>query len=123
MLMLSTVTNYTYSELDEYTELDENTEVDNTASGVVPVRVSTEAIEKEVQISANEMIPELNAYGSQQKINLVNTEDSTVSAFLYSLQGNRIAKFDCSGKVLNQSINISEGNYYQSKISIKQIIK
>ena len=26
--MLSTITNYTYSELDEYTELDENTEVD-----------------------------------------------------------------------------------------------
>ena len=101
----------------------ENTQVDNTASGVVPVRVSTEAIEKEVQISANEMIPQLNAYGSQQKTNFVNTSDSTISAFLYSLQGNRIARFDCSGKILNQSINISEGNYYQSKISVKEIIK
>ena len=101
----------------------ENTEVDNDAGGVVPVRVSTESIEKEIQIKSNEMIPELNAYGSQQKTNFVNTSDSTISAFLYSLQGNRIAKFDCSGKILNQSVSISENNYYDAQINIKEIIK
>lgn len=101
----------------------ENIEVDDAASGVVPVRVSTESIEKEVQIKSNEIIPQLNAYGSQQKTNFVNQSSSTISAFLYSLQGNRIAKFDCSGRIINQSINISENNYYDAQISIKEIIK
>lgn len=102
----------------------EHTSINTTPNGVVPVRVSTENIEAEMNIESNDIIRNLNADGNYQPgATNQSLQDSTIEAFLYSLQGEKIAKFACVGKVQSQSISISEGSHARGSISVKQIIK
>lgn len=102
----------------------EHTSINTTPNGVVPVRVSTENIEAEMNIESNDIIRNLNADGNYQPgTTNQSLQDSTIEAFLYSLQGEKIAKFACVGKVQSQSISISEGSHARGSISVKQIIK
>ena len=102
----------------------EHTSINTIANSATPHRVSVEKIESSMDIDSSEMVPYLNAYGSQQKASFLNSDkSSTISAFLYSLQGDQLARFDCSGKIQNQSHSISEGNYASSSISIREAIK
>jgi hypothetical protein len=102
----------------------EHTSTNTNANGVVPARVSVENIEAEMNIESNEMIPLLNAYGDRQALTSPESiADSEVEAFLYDLQGNKIARFPVVGKIQSQSSSISEGDYAKSSITIKQIIK
>lgn len=102
----------------------EHTSINTTPNGVVPVRVSIENIEAEMNIESNDIIRNLNADGNYQPgTTNQSLQDSTIEAFLYSLQGEKIAKFACVGKVQSQSISISEGSHARGSISVKQIIK
>lgn len=102
----------------------EHTSINTTPNGVVPVRVSIENIEAEMNIESNDIIRNLNADGNYQPgATNQSLQDSTIEAFLYSLQGEKIAKFACVGKVQSQSISISEGSHARGSISVKQIIK
>ena len=102
----------------------EHTSINTTPNGVVPVRDSTENIEAEMNIESNDIIRNLNADGNYQPgTTNQSLQDSTIEAFLYSLQGEKIAKFACVGKVQSQSISISEGSHARGSISVKQIIK
>ena len=102
----------------------EHTSINTTPNGVVPVRVSIENIEAEMNIESNDIIRNLNADGNYQPgTTNQGLQDSTIEAFLYSLQGEKIAKFACVGKVQGQSISISEGSHARGSISVKQIIK
>lgn len=102
----------------------EHTSINTTPNGVVPVRVSVENIEAEINIESNEIIRNLNSDGNYQPgLTSDNLQDSTIEAFLYSLKGEKIAKFSCVGKVQSQSISISEGSHSRGSISVKQIIK
>ena len=102
----------------------EHTSINTTPNGVVPVRVSIENIESEMNIEANDIIRNLNSDGNYQPGSTnQDLQDSTIEAFLYSLQGERIAKFDCTGKIQAQSVSISEGSHAKGLINIKQIIK
>lgn len=103
---------------------NENTAINNYAGGTIPHRVSVESIESEVDIRTNNMIGNLNPYGDQQ--NVTSHEgigDSSVNVFMYSLEGDKIHRFRCAGKIQNQSTSISEGSYSSSSIKIKQIIR
>ena len=103
---------------------NEHTSINTNAHGAMPFRVSVESIESEISVQANEMIPSLNAYGDYQHGNSpFDLEDSTISAFLYSLEGDQIAKFSCEGKIQSQSMSISEGNYARSNITVRGVIK
>jgi hypothetical protein len=102
----------------------EHTSINTTANGVVPTRVSIENIEAEMNIESNDIIRNLNPDGNYQAgATPEGLSDSSVQAFLYSLQGEKIASFSCSGKVQSQSVSISEGSHAVGSISVKQIIK
>ena len=102
----------------------EHTSMNTTPNGVVPVRVSTENIEAEMNIESNEIIRNLNSDGNYQAgTTNQGLQDSTIEAFLYSLHGEKIANFSCVGKVQSQSLSISEGSHARASISVKQIIK
>ncbi len=101
----------------------ENTSVNTNASGVLPCRVSVEGIEKKMNITSNEIVPFLNSYGVQQRLAGVNSDLMVdASAFLYSLQDTQIAKFDCSGRIVDQSLSISEGQHSMGSISIREVV-
>ena len=103
---------------------NEHTSINTNAHGAMPFRVSVQSIESEMSVQANEMIPSLNAYGDYQYGNTpFGLEDSTISAFLYSLEGDQIAKFSCEGKVQSQSMSISERNHARSNITIRGVVK
>jgi hypothetical protein len=75
-------------------------------------------------IESNEMVERLNVYGDQQKsTSPFGLSDSRIDAFLLSMQGERIARFSANGKIQNQSMNISEGQYAKGNITIKEIVK
>ena len=102
----------------------ENTAVGTNPGGVLPFRVNVEEIAKKMTVSSNEMIDNINSYGDRQ--NLSSAEgigSSSMSAFLLSMSGERIAKFTVNGKLETQSMNISEGKYATSSITIKEIVK
>ena len=102
----------------------EHTSINTTANSVVPVRVSTETIEAEMTIEGNEIIKNLNPLGDGQSGGVADgLSDSSVTAYLYSLAGERIASFSCTGKVMSQSLSLGEGQYSKGSITIKQIIK
>lgn len=101
----------------------EHSSVNTRASGVVPTRVSIDSIEAEMQITTNQMIPNLNSYGDYQSGNSIKNSDSEVSANIYSLEGNKMAEFVCVGKIISQSSSISKGSASTSTISVKQVIK
>jgi len=102
----------------------EHTSINTSANGVVPVRVSTETIEAQMTIEGNEIIKNLNALGDAQSGGVTDgLSDSSVTAYLYSLSGKRIASFSCTGKVMSQSLSLGEGQYSKGSITIKQIIK
>ena len=102
----------------------EHTSINTTANGVVPTRVSIENIEAEMNIESNDIVRNLNPDGNYQSgTTPEGLNDSPIQAFLYSLQGEKIANFSCSGKIHSQSISISESSHAMGSISVKQIIK
>ena len=57
-------------------------------------RVSVEKIESEMSVSGNEIVQNLNMFGDYQNLNTVEgIIDSEISAFLYGLNGEKLAKF------------------------------
>ena len=76
-----------------------------------------------MNITSNEIVPFLNSYGVQQRLAGVNSDLMVdASAFLYSLQDTQIAKFDCSGRIVDQSLSISEGQHSMGSISIREVV-
>ena len=102
---------------------NESSTVKNSTSGALPFRVSCEKIESNVTIESNNMPDNLNEYGDSSYFYSENTAKSVADIFLYSLSGDRIYRFQCSGKIMNQSLDISEGQHAKSKIAIKEVIK
>jgi hypothetical protein len=102
---------------------NESSTVKNSTSGALPFRVSCEKIESNVTIESNNMPDNLNEYGDSSYFYSENTAKSVADIFLYSLSGDRIYRFQCSGKIMNQSLDISEGQHAKSKIVIKEVIK
>ena len=103
---------------------NEHTSVGTLPDGTLPYRVSTENIEAEMKIEANEIIQKLNPYGDYQSSGTSKgLSDSKIQAFLYSMGGDRIAKFACQGKIVDESYSISEGQYANGSITVRQIIK
>ena len=104
----------------------EHSRVATSANGAAPQRVSVEKIEASMSLEGNDIVQKLNPYGEFQSATIRPSEanrDSSASAFLYSMKGKRIASFKCEGKIMEQSVGISEGNNAKGKIAIKQIIK
>lgn len=103
---------------------NENTYIFTNPDGPLPNRVSVEKIESEMSITSNEMIEKINMFGDYQPLNTIEgLGDSKVSAYLYSFDGEKLAKFSTRGKIQNQSISIQEGNRASAEITIKEVIK
>lgn len=123
------ITNLTYSiivgrKIHSHIRDNEHTSINTNARGALPYRVSVEAIETEMSIEANEMIPLLNSYGDYQySSSPKGLEDSAINAYLYSLEGDQIARFSCEGKIQSQSMSVSEGSHAKSNIVIKGVVK
>jgi hypothetical protein len=102
----------------------EHSSVATTANGALPARVSLENIEAEMSVESNEIIPNLNPYGDYQSGTIVDgLSSASLSAFLYTLQGDKVAKFSCTGKIQSESLSISEGQYAKGNLTIREIIK
>ena len=72
---------------------NEHTSVNTRSSGAVPHRITAENIVSTMEIESNEFIPGLNPYGDQQKLTSPEgLDDSTITAYLYGLTGEKIAK-------------------------------
>ena len=103
---------------------NEHTSINTRADGTVPARVSIESIEKEMTVESNEMIERINSYGDKQiGSSPENLGDSQIQAFLLSTDGEKIAKFSAKGKIMSESMSVSEGQYAKGSITIKEIIK
>ena len=75
-------------------------------------------------VESNEMIEKINSYGYKQiGSSPENLGDSQVQAFLLSMDGEKIAKFSAKGKIMSESMSVSEGQYAKGSITIKEIIK
>ena len=102
----------------------EHSSINTTANSVVPVRVSVESIEAQMTIKGSEIIKNLNPLGDAQSSGIADgLADSSIAAYIYSLSGNRIASFSCTGKIMSQSLSLGEGSYSEGTITIKEIIK
>lgn len=104
----------------------EHTRVATASNGIVPHRVSVENIEATMSLEGNDIVQKLNPYGEFQAGSGRASEadrNSSVFAFLYTMSGKRIASFGCEGKITEQSVDISEGDYAKGKLTVKQIIK
>ena len=104
----------------------EHTSLSTNANGVAPHRVSVENIEVEMMIEANDIAQKLSQYGEYHGGNARPVElnrNSSIAAYLYSMNGNRIAKFQCEGKIQEQSVSLGEGNYSRGRVVVKQIVK
>jgi hypothetical protein len=102
----------------------ENTTINTKADGVVPQRVSVENIEISMTVEGNEIVENLNPMGNVQAgTTTEKLEQSSISAYLYSLRGKQLARFSCTGRIMSQSLVVSEGQYSKGKISIQQIVK
>lgn len=123
------ITNLSYSimvdrKIHSHIRDNEHTSINTKATGALPYRVSVESIEAEMAIEANEMVDSLNSYGDYQYSNAAKgLDDSSINAYLYSLEGDQIAKFSCKGKIQSQSMSVSEGSHAKSNIIVRQIIK
>jgi hypothetical protein len=103
---------------------NEHTSVNTRPQGSTPFRITAENIQSEMTVEANEMIPNLNPYGDQQNGAIAkNLADSTITAYLYGLTGEKIAKFSSTGKIHSETMSISEGQYAKAQITIKEVIK
>lgn len=95
-----------------------------SSDGVVPKRLAVSEIESQMDIEANKMIPELNDKGDHQNNPVYGDRPlSTITAYLSDMQGNRLASFSCSGKIISQGFNIGENDNAIANISIKEVIK
>ena len=104
----------------------EHSSVATSPNGAEPQRVSVEKIEATMSLTGNDIVQKLNPHGEFQSGTsraVPANRDSSVSAFLYTMQGDRVARFQCNGKIMEQSVGISEGDYAQGKMIVKQIIK
>lgn len=103
---------------------NEHTSVNTSPDGAIPVRVSVESIEKEMSVETNDIIDRLNTYGDKQNLSTPEgLQDSSIGVFLLDMSGNKVANFDVSGKIMNQSISIQEGQNARGSITIKEIVK
>ena len=103
---------------------NEHTSVNTRADGALPHRITAENIISEMTIESNEMIPNLNPYGDQQNLTTpFGIEDSTITAYLYGLTGEKIAKFSSKGKIQGQSLSVSEGDYSKGTITVREVVK
>jgi len=102
---------------------NEHSYIQSSTQGALPFRVSCEKIESSIDIEGNFIADSLNEYGDSQYINNNNIPNSQVDVFLYSLYGNKVSRFRCSGKIINQSYDISEGSHAVGKISIKEVVR
>lgn len=103
---------------------NEHTSVNTRPQGATPFRITAENIQSEMMIECNEMVPNLNPYGDQQNGSIAkNLPNSTITAYLYGLTGERIAKFSSTGKIHSESMSISEGQYAKGQIIVKEVIK
>lgn len=103
---------------------NEHSSVNTRPEGATPYRITAENIFSEMEIESNEMIPNLNPYGDQQNASSpFGLKNSIITAYLYGLTGEQVAKFSTSGKIQNQSLQIAEGSYAKGQIKIKEVIK
>lgn len=103
---------------------NESSYIMTDSDGPVPHRVSIEKIESQMSVTANEMIDNMNIFGDYQGLNTTgNIANSTISAYLYGLNGDKLAKFSVDGKIQSQSISMEEGGRSSSEITITEIIK
>ena len=91
---------------------------------ISPSRVSVGSIVSSVNIQSNQIIENLNAYGSQQQSLIEDSiQDSSVDLFLYTMNQNKIGYLKCSGRIHQESLSITEGSHAKSSILIQQVIK
>lgn len=91
---------------------------------ISPSRVSVGSIVSSVNIQSNQIIENLNAYGSQQQSLIADSaQDSSLDLFLYTMNQNKIGYLKCSGRIHQESLSITEGSHAKSSILIQQVIK
>jgi hypothetical protein len=103
---------------------NENTIINTRPEGAEAVRVSVNNMESSMKIKSNDLVDRLNPYGEYQPLNSLPVDgDSSIAAYLYSINGTRLAKFNCDGKVMSQSLNVNKDGMTTASIEVKQILR
>jgi hypothetical protein len=77
-----------------------------------------------MNITSNDLVDKLNPYGDYQVgTTPFGIEDAAVTAYLYSINGNRLARFRCAGKITSQNLACNKDGMTTADISLKQIIR
>lgn len=103
--------------------INEHSSVNTRPEGAKYSRVSVNNMESVMKITSNDLIDRLNPYGEYQKGGFVPENVSSICAYLYTVNGKPLAKFQSQGKVVDQSLNVNTDGMTDANITIKEIIK
>ena len=103
--------------------INENTIINTRPQGAKYNRVSVNNMESSMQISSNDLVDKLNPYGEYQYGNAPPGTDSSIAAYLYTINGSRLAKFNCSGKITDQSLAVNKDGMTTANVTVKEIIR
>ena len=77
-----------------------------------------------MKITSNDLVDRLNPYGDHQVgTTPFGIEDASITAYLYSINGERLSKFKSTGKIEMQSLQVNKDGMTTANISVKQIIR
>ena len=103
---------------------NENTIINTRPDGAKYNRVSVNNMESSMQISSNDLVDRLNPYGDRQELHALPAHGgSAISAYLYTINGSRLAQFSCEGKVVDQSLTVNKDGMTTANITVKEIIR
>lgn len=102
---------------------NEHTSVNTRPAGAEFSRVSVNNMSSIMQISSNELVDRLNPYGEHQSGAFVPGTNSSICAYLYTINGTRLAKFQCVGKIIEQSMSVNKDGMTTANLKIKEIIR
>ena len=103
---------------------NENSIINTRAEGATVSRVSVNNMYSEMKIASNDLVDKLNPYGDfQVSTTPFGIQDASVTAYLYSINGERLSKFKSTGKIVAQALQVNKDGMTTANISVKQIIR
>jgi len=103
---------------------NENSIINTKAEGATVSRVSVNNMYSDMKITSNDLVDRLNPYGDHQVgTTPFGIEDASITAYLYSINGERLSKFKSTGKIEMQSLQVNKDGMTTANISVKQIIR
>lgn len=102
---------------------NEHSSINTRPEGAEATRISVNNMEKTMKITSNELIDRLNPYGEYQDGTVLPENNSSIATYLYSINGTRLARFECDGKIVGQNLTVNKDGMTTADVSITQILR